>query len=72
MSILQKNSIFAVKTIFFADEQIHQEFKDVYTGLYSSKERYIDVVKAIGSRFYGMTQSEISKAVEVKSMEFAS
>ena len=45
---------------------------DVYTGLYSSKERYIDVVKAIGSRFYGMTQSEISKAVKVKSMEFTS
>ena len=44
----------------------------MYTGLYSSKERYIDVVKAIGSRFYGMTQSEISKAVEVKSMEFTS
>ena len=56
-----------IDNIFFADEQIHQEFKDVYTGLYSSKERYIDVVKAIGSQFYGMTQSEISKAVEVKS-----
>ena len=56
-----------IDNIFFSDEQIHQEFKDVYTGLYSSKERYIDVVKAIGSQFYGMTQSEISKAVEVKS-----
>ena len=25
-----------IDNIFFADEQIHQEFKDVYTGLYSS------------------------------------
>lgn len=52
--------------IFYADELIHQEFKDVYAGLYASKDRYVDVVKAIGSQFYGMTQTEISKAIDIK------
>lgn len=56
-----------IDNIFFADENIHQEFRDVYTGLYSSKERYIDIVKAVGSKFYGMTQAEISEAVQLKS-----
>ena len=55
-----------IDSIFFADELIHQEFKDVYTGLYSSKERYVDIVKALGSQFYGMTQAEISKATGIK------
>lgn len=56
-----------IDNIFFADENIHQEFMDVYAGLYSSKERYIDIVKAVGSKFYGMTQAEISEAVQLKS-----
>lgn len=56
-----------IDSIFFADDKIHQEFKDVYTGLYSSKERYVDLVKAIGSQFYGMTQSEICDYLGVKS-----
>lgn len=56
-----------IDNIFFADEIIHQEFKDVYTGLYASKERYLDIVKALGGQFYGMTQSEISKAIGMKS-----
>lgn len=55
-----------IDSIFFADEKIHQEFKDVYAGLYASKERYVDVVKALGGRFYGMTQTEISEAVKMK------
>ena len=53
--------------IFFADEKIHQEFKDIYAGLYQSKERYVDIVKALGGRFYGMTQKEIVEAIGVKS-----
>ena len=56
-----------IDNIFFADEKIHQEFQDVYSGLYSSKERYVDIVKAVGSRFYGMTQAEIADAVNLKS-----
>lgn len=38
----------------------------MYAGLYSSKDKYISVVKAIGSQFYGMTQAEISAATETK------
>lgn len=56
-----------IDNIFFADDRIHQEFKDVYTGLYSSKERYVDLVKTIGSQFYGMTQSEICEALNISS-----
>lgn len=55
-----------VDRIFFADELIHQEFKDVYTGLYSSKERYVDIVKALGSQFYGLTQTELSSVTGIK------
>ena len=55
-----------IDRIFFADELIHQEFMDVYTGLYASKERYVDIVKALGGRFYGMTQAEISQATGIK------
>ena len=56
-----------IDRIFFADEKIHQEFMDVYAGLYASKERYVDIVKVLGSQFYGMTQKEISTAIDVKS-----
>lgn len=56
-----------IDRIFFADELIHQEFKDVYAGLYSSKERYVDLVKAIGSHFYGMSQTDICKATGLSS-----
>lgn len=55
-----------IDRIFYADELIHLEFKDVYAGLYASKDRYVDVVKAIGSQFYGITQAEISSMVGIK------
>ena len=56
-----------IDRLFFEDEKIHQEFRDVYTGLYASKERYVDIVKALGGQFYGMTQGEIVDAIGVKS-----
>lgn len=56
-----------IDNIFFADDQIRQEFKDVYTGLYASKDRYVDIVKALGGKFYGMTQTEIATVLNVKS-----
>ncbi len=56
-----------IDNIFFSEETIHQEFRDVYTGLYSSKERYIDIVKTLGSHFYGMTQKEIGNSLDLKS-----
>lgn len=39
----------------------------MYAGLYQKKERYIDIVKALGGQFYGMTQKEIVGAIKVKS-----
>ena len=56
-----------IDNIFFADERIHQEFNDVYAGLYANKDRYVDIVKSLGSHFYGMTQAEISNAINMKS-----
>lgn len=56
-----------IDNIFFGDPKIRQEFKDVYTGLYASKERYVDIVKALGTSFYGMTQTEIANALHIKS-----
>ncbi len=56
-----------IDSIFFADDKIHQEFIDVYAGLYASKERYVDIVKALGGHFYGMTQKEISDTIHLKS-----
>lgn len=56
-----------IDNIFFSDEKIHQEFRDVYAGLYASKERYVDIVKALGSQFYGMTQKEICNVLSIKS-----
>ncbi|MBQ9652313.1 MAG: ATP-binding protein, partial [Prevotella sp.] len=56
-----------IDRIFFADDKIHQEFLDVYAGLYASKERYVDIVKILGTQFYGMTQKEISTSIDVKS-----
>lgn len=55
-----------IDDIFFADEGIHQEFQDVYAGLYASKDRYVDIVKALGTHFYGMTYSEIGEALGLK------
>ena len=59
----EKNLTENIDDFFFKDEKIHQEFKDVYTGLYASSERYVDVVKALGTKFYGMTRRELAEAV---------
>lgn len=56
-----------IDRLFFANRNIHQEFKDVYAGLYSSKDRYIDIVTALGSHFYGLTQAEIAAVLKIKS-----
>jgi AAA+ ATPase superfamily predicted ATPase len=59
----EKNLTENIDDFFFKDEKIYQEFKDVYTGLYASSERYVEVVKALGTQFYGMTRKELAKAV---------
>lgn len=59
----EKNLTENIDDFFFKDEKIDQEFKDVYTGLYASSGRYVDVVKALGTKFYGMTRRELAEAV---------
>jgi len=53
--------------IFFNNDKIHQEFRDVYTGLYASENKYIDIVNAIASQFYGINQDAICKITGISS-----
>ena len=62
----EKNLSENIDDFFFKDEKINQEFKDVYTGLYATSERYVDVVKTLGTQFYGMTRRELAKAVGIE------
>ena len=55
-----------INAIYFDKDKARQEFKDVYTGLYSSSEKYIEVIRQLGKRFYGMTRTELLKAVDKK------
>ncbi|MBQ6083852.1 MAG: hypothetical protein IJK92_05820 [Bacteroidales bacterium] len=34
--------------------------------MYSTSERYVDIVKALGTQFYGMTRRELAKAVGIE------
>ena len=52
-----------INSIYFDRDRARQEFKDVYTGLYSSSDVYLKVVRALGKKFYGMTRDELLKAV---------
>ena len=56
-----------IDDIFFKNKSVHQEFEDVYTGLFASNERYVDVVKILSGKFYGMTRSELAKASGISS-----
>jgi AAA+ ATPase superfamily predicted ATPase len=55
-----------INAIYFDKDKARQEFKDVYTGLYSSSEIYIHVIRELGKRFYGMTRDELLKAIGKK------
>ena len=55
-----------IDDMFFANESAKQEFRDVYVGLFKSSEKYIDIVKALGRKFYGMTRQEISEVIGIK------
>lgn len=48
-----------INEFYFRNSTIDQEFQDVYTGLFQSADRYIDIVRSLGSRFYGMTRNEL-------------
>lgn len=61
----EKNLSENIDDFFFRDKRIDQEFKDVYTGLYATSERYVEVVKALGTEYYGMTRQELAAAVGI-------
>ncbi len=62
----EKNLSENIDNFFFRDRKIDQEFKDVYTGLYATSERYVDVVKALGTKFYGMTRKELAEVTGIE------
>jgi len=62
----EKNLSENIDDFFFKDNRIDQEFKDVYTGLYATSERYVDIVKTLGTKFYGMTRKELAEAVGIE------
>ena len=33
---------------------------NVYAGLYATSKRYVDVVKTLGTKYYGMTRRELA------------
>lgn len=63
----EKNLSENIDGFFFKDERIDQEFKDVYTGLYATSERYVEIVKALGSKYYGMTRRELAEVIGIES-----
>lgn len=61
-----KNLSENIDDFFFKDTRIHQEFKDVYAGLYTTSERYVEVVKILGTKFYGMPRSELVETMKIE------
>lgn len=56
-----------INDIFFDNPTIDEESRAVYAGLYNSSERYVDIVKALGNNFYGLTQNEIIEITKIES-----
>ena len=69
MDMLRNNETLAenIDRIFFNNNSIKREFEDVYIGLFSSSERYVDIVTELGSHTYGMTRNEIAKRLGMSS-----
>ena len=55
-----------IEEMFFDNSAAKQEFHDVYVGLFSSSDKYIATVRALGKNFYGLTRNEISTAINMK------
>ena len=55
-----------INTIYFGKDKARQEFKDVYAGLYSTSDVYINVIRQLGKFFYGMSRSDLLKALGKK------
>jgi len=55
-----------INEFYFRNASIDHEFRDVYTGLFQSADRYIDIVRSLGGRFYGMTRTELLEDTKLK------
>lgn len=58
----EKNLSENIDTFFFKESKIGQEFKDVYAGLYATSERYVNVVKALGTNRHHQSQLLLERA----------
>lgn len=56
-----------IDRIFMGNNEIKQEFEDVYVGLFSSSERYMDIVVELGRHRYGMTRNEVAASIKMAS-----
>ena len=54
-----------INEFYFRNITIDQEFRDVYTGLFQSAEKYIDIVRSLGDKFYGMTRTDLLSATGI-------
>lgn len=55
-----------INEFYFRNPSIDQEFRDVYTGLFQSADRYMEIVRSLGGHFYGMTRNEILEDTGLK------
>lgn len=55
-----------INEFYFRNVTIDQEFRDIYTGLFQSAERYIDIVSSLAGKFYGMTRNELLENTKLK------
>lgn len=55
-----------INDFYFRNASIDHEFRDVYTGLFQSADRYIDIVRSLGGKFYGMTRTELLEDTKLK------
>jgi len=55
-----------INEFYFRNSSLDQEFRDVYAGLFQSADKYIETVRLLGGRFYGMTRHELLRATESK------
>lgn len=69
MDMLRNNKSLTenINHIFFDNANIKQEFEDVYVGLFSSSERYLDIIRLLGKNRYGITRAEIAESLKMKS-----
>jgi AAA+ ATPase superfamily predicted ATPase len=56
-----------IQELIFSDNGLlNNEFDDLYSSLFDKPADYIRVVKALGSRHYGLTRDELAKVTKLK------